>query len=66
MIAALTTHIDLIKKPSTTLFDILSALTMGLVFLGVWEQVQIASLQNCQLTHTTGSSNIRYHTRNSH
>lgn len=35
MITALTTIVDLIKRPSVTLYDILSALTMGLVFLGV-------------------------------
>lgn len=46
MISGLTTHIDLVKKPSTTLFDILSALTMGLVFLFVCKHFQIATLQN--------------------
>ncbi|KAL6717251.1 hypothetical protein ACLMJK_005166 [Lecanora helva] len=35
MITSLTTTVDLIKRPSVTFFDILSALTMGLVFLGV-------------------------------
>ena len=35
MIATLTSAVDLVKKPSVTFFDILSAMTMGLVFLGV-------------------------------